>query len=109
MAKKQLDLANLIDADQLRRSLSDLTRGLDGDGSSPATRGQALELLKKASKQGREAAKEQLFRDGDGTACARRISHVQDEIVRVMRDSGWRSVSYHLLMLGTVAVHVGER
>jgi demethylmenaquinone methyltransferase/2-methoxy-6-polyprenyl-1,4-benzoquinol methylase len=32
-----------------------------------------------------------------------------DEIVQVMRRSGWRNVSYRRLMLGTVAVHVGDR
>jgi demethylmenaquinone methyltransferase/2-methoxy-6-polyprenyl-1,4-benzoquinol methylase len=31
------------------------------------------------------------------------------EIADVMRHSGWRNVSYRRLMLGTVAVHVGER
>jgi demethylmenaquinone methyltransferase/2-methoxy-6-polyprenyl-1,4-benzoquinol methylase len=32
-----------------------------------------------------------------------------DEIADVMRHTGWRNVSYRRLMLGTVAVHVGER
>jgi demethylmenaquinone methyltransferase/2-methoxy-6-polyprenyl-1,4-benzoquinol methylase len=32
-----------------------------------------------------------------------------DEIVSVMRGSGWREVRYRRLMLGTVAVHVGVR
>jgi demethylmenaquinone methyltransferase/2-methoxy-6-polyprenyl-1,4-benzoquinol methylase len=32
-----------------------------------------------------------------------------DEIVDVMRQTGWRDVGYRRLMLGTVAVHVGVR
>jgi demethylmenaquinone methyltransferase/2-methoxy-6-polyprenyl-1,4-benzoquinol methylase len=32
-----------------------------------------------------------------------------DEIVEVMRQTGWREVSYQRLMLGTVAIHVGTR
>jgi demethylmenaquinone methyltransferase/2-methoxy-6-polyprenyl-1,4-benzoquinol methylase len=32
-----------------------------------------------------------------------------DEIVEVMRCTGWRDVRYRRLMLGTVAVHVGVR
>jgi len=32
-----------------------------------------------------------------------------DEIVNVMRQTGWRDVSYKRLMLGTVAIHVGTR
>lgn len=32
-----------------------------------------------------------------------------DEIADVMRQTGWREVSYRRLMLGTVAVHVGTR
>ena len=32
-----------------------------------------------------------------------------DEIVDVMRQTGWREVSYKRLMVGTVAVHVGTR
>lgn len=32
-----------------------------------------------------------------------------DEIVEVMRRTGWRSVRYRRLMLGTVAMHVGVR
>jgi len=32
-----------------------------------------------------------------------------DELAEVMRQTGWREVSYRRLMLGTVAVHVGTR
>lgn len=32
-----------------------------------------------------------------------------DEIAEVMRQTGWRDVSYRRLMLGTVAIHVGTR
>lgn len=32
-----------------------------------------------------------------------------DEIIDVMRQTGWRDVSYKRLMLGTVAIHVGTR
>jgi len=86
MAKRNLRLEELIDSNALRIELSALTADSSGDGSSTKTRNQVLQLLKNASETGRENARQQLFKDGDGTACAWRISHVQDEIIRLIYD-----------------------
>jgi len=86
MSNKKLNLESLIDGEALRQQLTMLTADTSGDGSSPAIRKEVLAILKQASQKGRERAHEQLFKDGDGTACAWRISHVQDEIIRVIYD-----------------------
>ncbi|MGI9351736.1 MAG: [protein-PII] uridylyltransferase [Rhizobiaceae bacterium] len=86
MPRRNLKLDELINADEIRIQLTALTETTSGDGSSTKTRAQALNLLKQVSKAGREAARVQLFEDGDGTACAWRISHVQDEIIRIIYD-----------------------
>jgi len=86
MAKKKLNLESLIDGEALRQELTALTAYSGNDGSSTTIRKQVLDILKEASKTGREKAHKQLFEDGDGTACAWRISHVQDEIIRITYD-----------------------
>lgn len=86
MPKRNLKLDALIDADSIRASLTALTPESSGDGSSNKIRNEVLRTLKEASKRGRSKAQDQLFEDGDGTACAWRISHVQDEIIRIIYD-----------------------
>ncbi|WP_306030412.1 [protein-PII] uridylyltransferase [Stappia sp. MMSF_3263] len=78
--------AGLIDADALRHRLTALTAGSDGDGSDLATRGQVLAELKSVMQEARTRVEEQLFADGGGMLCAQRLSHVQDEILRVIFD-----------------------
>ncbi|PHP68707.1 [protein-PII] uridylyltransferase [Zhengella mangrovi] len=85
MARVALKLNEMIDADQLREALTALT-GTDGDGSDLAVRAQVLALLKTALQDGRTRAEEMLLADGGGTACAIRLSHVMDEIIRVLYD-----------------------
>ncbi len=86
MDAKDLLLDRFVDSDALRNQLSSLTRKSDGDGSSTTIRMEVLGILKQASAEGRKLAEEMLLEDGHGTACARRISHVQDELVRVIYD-----------------------
>ncbi|MEM9277285.1 MAG: [protein-PII] uridylyltransferase [Pseudomonadota bacterium] len=86
MPKRNLRLDELINSNVIREQLTELTSNSAGDGSSPAIRSDVLKILKEASKTGRERARKQLFEDGDGTACAWRISHVQDEIIRIIYD-----------------------
>ncbi|MEM7068836.1 MAG: [protein-PII] uridylyltransferase [Pseudomonadota bacterium] len=86
MPKRNLKLDQLIDAKTVRNQLTSLTAGSQGDGSSFKIRAEVLKILKNASKAGREKARDQLFSDGDGTACAWRISYVQDEIIRIIYD-----------------------
>ncbi|MEJ8475014.1 [protein-PII] uridylyltransferase [Roseibium algae] len=79
-------LTGLIDADALRLRLSDLTRATDGDGSDLAIRSKVLAELKEAKKAGRVLAEKQLNEDGGGFLCAKRLSHLQDELIRVIYD-----------------------
>ncbi|MEM7214033.1 MAG: [protein-PII] uridylyltransferase [Pseudomonadota bacterium] len=83
---RNLKLDELIDADAIRETLTALTAETKGDGSSTKVRSEVLLILKDASRTGRERAREKLFADGDGTACAWRISHIQDEIIRIIYD-----------------------
>jgi [protein-PII] uridylyltransferase len=86
MAKIPLRLDEIVDADRLRRDLTALTAGTHGDGSSSETRARALKVLKTALTKGRATAEGMLKADGGGTACAARISHLMDEIIRVTYD-----------------------
>ncbi|MEQ9688449.1 MAG: [protein-PII] uridylyltransferase, partial [Bauldia litoralis] len=63
--------------------------GLAGDkpGSVSAdTRSEMLALLKQAMTDGREEAEKLLSADGKGTQCARRLSRLQDVLIRVIYD-----------------------
>lgn len=81
-----LQLDRLIDGVALRERLTALTSEHGGDGSSPEIRRALLEELKAASRQGRKLAEELLLEDGSGNACATRLSHLQDEIIRCLYD-----------------------
>lgn len=86
MKKPALKLDKIIDADTLRQALSDLTTATGGDGSGSDVRMAVLALLKKANAEGLERAEEMLKQDGSGTACAERLSHLHDEIIRCLYD-----------------------
>ena len=86
MAKIPLRLEELIDGAALRRDLTALTEAFDGDGSLPDVRVKALQLLKERLAAGRRKAESLLMEDGGGTACAARLSHLIDEIVRALYD-----------------------
>ncbi|WP_417687251.1 [protein-PII] uridylyltransferase [Roseibium sp.] len=86
MKISQDDLAGLIDTDALRQRLTDLTSQTDGDGSDLKIRSQVLSELKAAMKSGREVAQNGLNEDGGGLRCAWRLSHLQDELIRVIYD-----------------------
>ena len=86
MAKPKLQLSKLINAQQLREDLTAFTTDHDGDGNNSAVRQQVLAKLKEVSKAGRAQAEKLLLEDGSGSACAERISHLQDEIIRCLYD-----------------------
>ena len=86
MAAKNLHLEKLIRADEVRETLRSFVDQKTGDGSSAQTRRKVLETLKVSLSDGRQAAKEMLFEDGNGLACAWRNSHVMDEIIRILYD-----------------------
>ncbi|MEP1205734.1 MAG: [protein-PII] uridylyltransferase [Rhizobiaceae bacterium] len=86
MAKSDPHLSSLIDSDQLRRDLTALTTDSDGDGSDSKIRQQVLALLKQVSQEGRQKVETLLMDDGAGNQCARRLSHLQDELIRCLYD-----------------------
>jgi [protein-PII] uridylyltransferase len=86
MAKIPLKLDELIDGDALRRELTALAEKSAGDGSSAETRAAALQILKERIADGRKTAETMLMRDGGGIACAERLSHLMDEIIRALYD-----------------------
>ena len=86
MAKTDPHLHAIIDSKKLREDLTALTADNDGDGSDSKIRSQALALLKETSKSGRQKVEALLLEDGSGSQCARRLSHLQDEIIRCLYD-----------------------
>jgi [protein-PII] uridylyltransferase len=85
MTEIQKLVHELLDSAALRNALGGLT-GSDNDGSSSEIRAKVLKKLKIASENGRQRARELLEEDGKGTLCARRISALQDELIRIIYD-----------------------
>ena len=85
MASDARETTDLIDATAIRRQLSDLT-GPNNEGSDPAVRSRVLAILKAASADGRARARARLEEDGKGARCARDISALQDELIRIIHD-----------------------
>jgi [protein-PII] uridylyltransferase len=81
----------LIDTDELRHRLDGfVTEGLDG--GNPAVRSKVLAALKEARLAGRARVEEMLMTDRRGSLCAQRLSHLQDELIRVVYDFAVRHV-----------------
>jgi len=86
MAKISLKLDELIDGEALRREMTALTVATAGDGAGQAARSGVLQLLKGRLADGRVIAERMLRDDGGGSACAARLSHLMDEIIRALYD-----------------------
>ncbi|RUV67189.1 [protein-PII] uridylyltransferase, partial [Mesorhizobium sp. M5C.F.Ca.IN.020.14.1.1] len=86
MARISLKLDELIDSQALRCEMTALTAATAGDGSGKAARAGVLQLLKGRLTAGRSIAERLLMDDGSGTACAARLSHLMDEIIRALYD-----------------------
>jgi len=84
MARIPLKLDEIVDGAALRAALDALTWSHGGDGSSPEVRAEVVGQLKAALRAGQARAEELLAQDGGGTACAARLSHLMDEIVRAL-------------------------
>ena len=82
MAKISLKLDELIDGQALRRELAALAHSPDL--SPPQRRAAVLETLRQCRTAAAARAETMLRADGSGTACASRLSHVMDEIIRVL-------------------------
>ncbi|MDF1601084.1 [protein-PII] uridylyltransferase [Mesorhizobium sp. YIM 152430] len=82
MAKIPLRLDEIVDGEKLRRDMAALV-GSDG---VDRARKAVVQLLKDRMAQGRAEAEKMLMEDGGGTACAERLSHLMDEIIRALYD-----------------------
>ncbi|MEW9806373.1 [protein-PII] uridylyltransferase [Mesorhizobium sp. ZMM04-5] len=80
MAKIPHRLDEIVDGAALRRELDSLA------GKPADRRARALGVFKSALASGRAAAEAMLREDGGGTACATRLSHLMDEIIRALHD-----------------------
>ena len=86
MAKPSLKLDRLIDGEALRRDLAALAISANGAESGATIRQAVLQALKGQWAFGRKMAEAMLGEDGSGTACAERLSHVMDVIIRTLYD-----------------------
>ena len=86
MAKADLKFDGLIDSNKLRQELTALTANSDGNGSTSEIRKLALALLKKRSAESRAKIEQMLLHDGKGLLCAKRLCHLQDELIRCLYD-----------------------
>ena len=84
MARIPLKLDDVIDGAALRRKLDALVR--KADLKPDEKRQKALALFKQTLADGRRTAEKMLMEDGGGTACAMRLSHLMDEIIRALYD-----------------------
>ena len=85
MAKVPLKLGEMIDGEALRGKLASIADDC-GDAAGHAARAAVLALLRDELAAGRARAETMLMSDGGGTACAARLSHVMDEIIRALQD-----------------------
>lgn len=83
-AEDRLNLNQIVDPAELRKTL-DAIASKHG-GASIQARQEVLAEVKRVNAQGRETARTMLFEDGGGTACAVRISHLQDVITAALHD-----------------------
>ncbi|MBD8891500.1 [protein-PII] uridylyltransferase [Roseibium litorale] len=86
------DLSGLIDSDGIRQKLTELTRENGGNGADLKIRSEVLSLLKATMKDGRIEAERQLNEDGGGFLCAKRLCHLQDELIRIIYDFAFHHV-----------------
>jgi len=89
METHHIDFSTILDVSALKAECEALAkRGLDKN----EERSVLLALLKKASQDGREEARQLLMADGSGLNCAHRISWLQDQIITVIYDFTVRHV-----------------
>ncbi|KAA0968561.1 [protein-PII] uridylyltransferase [Aureimonas fodinaquatilis] len=70
----------ILDVAQLLADIGEIARS-GGD-----SRAALLQHMRSVNKQGRKAIEAMLFEDGSGILCARRISWLQDELIRAISD-----------------------
>ncbi|WP_392709807.1 [protein-PII] uridylyltransferase [Rhizobium ruizarguesonis] len=82
IAMRDLDFSNILDVELLRKQCDAVA---EANRNRPdILRADLLAVLKKASTEGRQKAREALMADGGGLNCAYRISWLQDQIITVL-------------------------
>ncbi|MBL4756849.1 MAG: [protein-PII] uridylyltransferase [Rhizobiales bacterium] len=84
MKKTSRNFGDILDATQLRETLTALATNTRGGDST--VRQAVLQCLKDALEDGRQIARRWLEEDGDGSACAKFISRLEDELISVIYD-----------------------
>lgn len=90
MAKIPLKLDQIVNRASLRDELEALAKS--GKAATPDGRNTVLKLLKERLQSGRKRAEEMLSEDGGGTACAIRLSHLMDELIRALHEFAHKHV-----------------
>jgi [protein-PII] uridylyltransferase len=90
MARHDIEFSDLIDVARLKAECEQAA-------SNPERpllekRASLLPILRRASNEGRDKAREYLNKDGSGLNCARRISWVQDQLICVLHETIGRFV-----------------
>ncbi|MGO8143323.1 [protein-PII] uridylyltransferase [Rhizobium leguminosarum] len=82
IAMRDLDFSNILDVELLQKQCDAVA---EANRNRPdVLRADLLAVLKKASTEGRQKAREALMADGGGLNCAYRISRLQDQITTVL-------------------------
>lgn len=76
----------LPDAATIGAALEGFARDAGGDGADTGVRAKVLAHLKQVLADGRAEAERRLFEDGKGHGCAKRLSDLQDAIIRATYD-----------------------
>ena len=76
---------SIVDEKKLRKKANEIGKKSSG-GKADDARQELVALLKKTMADGRAAAEKQLRKDGLGTACAVRLSDLQDVLIQVTYD-----------------------
>ncbi|WP_157014198.1 [protein-PII] uridylyltransferase [Mesorhizobium xinjiangense] len=92
MARIPLRLDRIVDGEALNRAMEALAAEYGGEATGAAARSALLELLRRTLHDGRRTAETMLMADGGGTACAVRLSHLMDEIIRALYGFATRHV-----------------
>ncbi|MFB9949925.1 [protein-PII] uridylyltransferase [Rhizobium puerariae] len=82
MARHDIDFSELLDVARLRADCRTIIT--EKDRPQLEVRAALLPILRRASVEGRQKVRELLARDGSGLNCARRISWLQDELIRAL-------------------------
>lgn len=92
--KKAAKRITLLDLETFKAEINAVIAKSDAKTDSVETRSALIKLFKTTLREGREEAERLLLEDGDGRECARRISKLQDTLIKAIYDFATTHV-YH--------------